>query len=68
MRKQLFSFAQVIKFFEISSSRGFLTPPPLRTPLQIVVLKNVHVIFWDFAAPPAVIPCDCASLVKPLIP
>ena len=34
MRKQLTSFAQVIKFCKISSSRGVLAPtPPLRTPL-----------------------------------
>jgi len=36
MRKQLISFAQVIKFCKISRSRGFLTPkPPLRTPLAV---------------------------------
>ena len=33
MRKQLISFAQVIKFCKISSSRGLFNPPPLRTPL-----------------------------------
>jgi len=29
MRKQLISFAQVIKFCKISSARGVLTPTPL---------------------------------------
>jgi len=34
MRKQLISYAQVVKFFKISSTSGGVNPnPPLGTPL-----------------------------------
>ena len=42
MRKQLISFAQIIKFFKISSSGGLTLTLPLRTPLVHNQISTTH--------------------------